>query len=117
MSFSEYFAAQAKHVEQIKRLPVFTKLVLPIDDLYRLSINLIPRDSKPYFGRLLLVCHKAFMSAASTIARGQPHDSQGVTRRACEAARLARAVKYNQENLREWQAYAERFARGVASPA
>ncbi len=111
MSFGEYFQAQAHHITQILRLPVFTNLVLPLDDLYRLSVDLVPRDSKPYFGRFLLVCHKAFMSAASTIARGQPDDSQGVTRRACEAARVARATKYKAENLREWLAYEERLAR------
>ena len=102
VNFGEYFKAQADHVTQIAKLPVFLKLILPLDSLYRLSVDLVPRDSRLYFGRLLLTCHKAYMSAASTIARGQPDDSQGVTRRACEAARLARAAKYKPENLEAW---------------
>src|SRR5207249_2239687 len=77
VSFSEYFAAQADHIQQITQLPVFTKVIMPLDELYRLSLDLVPPSSKPHFGRFLLVCHKAFMSAASTIARGQPDDSQG----------------------------------------
>jgi 16S rRNA C967 or C1407 C5-methylase (RsmB/RsmF family) len=51
------------------------------------------------------------MSTASTIARGQPDDSQGVTRRACEAARVARASKHRPENLDAWQSYEKRLAR------
>jgi hypothetical protein len=114
MSFSEYFNAQAYHVAQIARLPVFTDLIVPLDDLYRLSVQLVPSASKPYYGRLLLLCHKAFMSAASSIARGQPDDSHGVSRRACEAARIARAIKYKADNLKAWQAYDERLARWEA---
>jgi hypothetical protein len=111
VSFSEYFAAQADHIQQITQLPVFTKVIMPLDELYRLSLDLVPPSSKPHFGRFLLVCHKAFTSAASTIARGQPDDSQGVTRRACEAARIARATKHRPENLEAWQSYEERLAR------
>jgi hypothetical protein len=114
MSFAEYIQAQARHIAQIAGLPVFTGLVTPLDDLYRFSLDLVPPDSKPHFGRFLLVCHKAFMSAASTIARGQPDDSQGVTRRACEAARLARAMKHKPDNLETWHAYEERLARWQA---
>jgi hypothetical protein len=114
VSVSEYFEAQADHLRVIIQRPVFTELILPLGNLYRLSPSLVPLDSRAYFGRFFLVCHKAFLSAASTIARGQPDDSQGVTRRACEAARIARASKHRPENLFEWEAYEARVARWQA---
>lgn len=68
MSFGEYFDAEADHVRQISPLPVFVKLIVPLDDLYRLSLDLVPRNSKPHFGRFLLVCHKAFMYVVTPLA-------------------------------------------------
>src|SRR5262249_54047405 len=58
-----------------------------------------------------LVCHKALMSAAALIALGQPDDSAGVTRRAIEAACLARAIKHDKANLNRWLSYEKRLAR------
>lgn len=102
VNFPEYFKAQADRIAQITNLPVFRTLVLPFDDLYRISLLLIPPDSKPHFGRFLLVCRNSFVPSAAIIARAQPDDSQGVTRRAREAARIARA-KHDEQNLRNWQ--------------
>ena len=108
----DYFRAQQANLEQIRRLPHFTQLIEPIHDLYERSINALdPERTRPLFGRLLLVWHKAMLSAAALIGRALPADSAGVTRRAIEAACLARAIKHSEPNLNRWRAYEERLKR------
>lgn len=114
MSFPDYFAAQQRNLEQISRLPYFHLLMEPVDQLYELSVKLVPPAISPVFGRLLLTCHKSFLAAASIIARGQPAESAGITRRAIEAACLARAIKHDKTNMKRWLAYEERLARWTA---
>lgn len=112
LGFDGYFAAQQGNLDQIRRLPHFLNLIEPISSLYDLSIATIAPDKAiPLYARLLLVCQKALMSAAALIARGQPDDSAGVTRRAIEAACLARAIKHDRANLHEWLSYEVRLAR------
>ena len=115
MSFDKFFAAQQGNLEQIRRFPHFQHLIEPVSSLYELSIETVAPDKAiPLFARLLLGCHKALMSAAALIARGQADDSAGVTRRAIEAACLARAIKHSKANLHEWLAYEKRLARWEA---
>jgi len=45
------------------------------------------------------------------IARLLPEDAAGITRRAVEAALLARAIHFDPENRRRWEAFEERAAR------
>ena len=114
MPFSDYFAAQQRHLEQITSLPYFRLLMEPVDQLYEISARLIPPTTSPVPVRLFMTCHKAFLAAASFIARGQPSESAGITRRAIEAGCLARAIKHDEANLHRWLAYEARLARWVA---
>ncbi|MCC6589508.1 MAG: hypothetical protein IT168_22610 [Bryobacterales bacterium] len=50
-------------------------------------------------GHVLIVCHQAFYSAASCIARGTPMDAASASRRTLEAARTALAVKLDARNV------------------
>jgi len=111
MPFPDYFAAQQTHLEQITRLPYFRLLMEPVDQLYELSARLVAPTSSPVFVRLLMTCHKSFRAAATIIARGQPAESAGITRRAAEAACLAGALKHDKTNMTRWLAYEERLAR------
>ena len=115
MSFNDYFAAQQGNLDQIRRLPHFVHLIEPVSSLYDLSMStLAPDKANPLYVKLFLVCGKALMSAAALIARGQPDDSAGVTRRAIEAACLARAIKHDKANLNRWLSYEKRLARWEA---
>src|SRR5258706_7986596 len=106
LSFDEYFRAQQGNLDQIRRLPHFIRLIEPVAALYDLSIDtLAPDKTYPLYAKLFLVCQKALMSGAALIARGQPDDSAGVTRRAIEAACLARAIKHDKANLNEWLSF------------
>ena len=115
MSFNNYFVAQQGNLDQIRRLRHFVHLIEPVSSLYELSLDtLTPDKANPLYGKLFLVCHKALMSAAALIARGQSDDSAGVTRRAIEAACVARAIKHDKANLNRWLSYEKRLARWEA---
>jgi hypothetical protein len=113
LSFDGYLEAQQANLLQVRRLPHF-KLVERLHVLYDLSTKMIPLTSPPHFGRLFLVCDSSLVSAAATIGRGLPADAGAVTRRAIEAACLARAIKHDRENVLRWTAYEQRMARWVA---
>ncbi len=108
--FEGYLTAQQRNLEQIRRLPHFA-LGLFLNDLYQHSIDLIPPTSSLHLGHLFIVCHKALLSALTIIGRGLPDDAGGITRRAVEAACLARAFKHDRTNVRRWLAYEARMAR------
>lgn len=114
MGFDAYFASQERNLVQIRYLECFTKLMDPLDALYEHSVTLIPPTSHPVLGRLFIACHKSFLSAAALIARAQPDDCGGITRRAIEAACLGAAIKHDASNLDRWRAYEERLARWQA---
>lgn len=114
MSFELYLEGQQNNLEQIIRLHHFRELIPAVNDLYELSITLVPENARPQYGRSLVTCHKGFLSAAALIARGQPDDSGAITRRVIEAARIARAIKHDPTNLNRWRAYEARRARWQA---
>jgi hypothetical protein len=60
---------------------------------------------------LLVIGHRALLSAAATIARGLPADSVAVTRRAVEVALVAVAAKHDESNLVQWLSSEQRLAR------
>jgi hypothetical protein len=111
MSFDEYLAAQQYNIEQLRRLPHFTELILPVHDLYDRAVQLVPPSAPVIFGRLLLLSHRNFLSAAALSLRALPDDAAAVTRRAIEAARTALAFRHDRENLQRWIAEDERMAR------
>jgi hypothetical protein len=110
-NLDSYVQAQLQNWSQTRRLPHVAEVIIPLDELYQVSRNLIPPSSPPTYGRFLLLCHKAFLAAATTIGRCQPDDAAGVTRRAIEIATIAAAMKADPANVDKWLAFEERMAR------
>ena len=69
MTFPDYFADQQANLEQLRRLPQYIRLLLPLDSLYRQATDLVPPDTPPIFGRLLLLSHRSFLSAGAQALR------------------------------------------------
>lgn len=107
-----YVEGQRQNIENVMRMPVFRDQIGSVNYAYRAAIEALPRLNAPIiYGRILLICHKSLLSAATLIGQGQPDDSTGITRRAVEAARVALAIKLNDENAAQWTAYQERHDR------
>jgi hypothetical protein len=104
-----YIEAQLKNYEAGRQAPHFRTLVGSLDSAYRAV--LVAPDGPLIFGRLLLICHKSALAAASLIAQTQPEDSVGITRRAVEVGKVALAIKLNDENAVQWTSYQERHDR------
>jgi len=93
MSLTEYVAAQQRNLEAIRESPHYSRLIETVDRLYRTTIELgSAHCPRVCFGKMLLMCHKSLLSAATLIARGQPEDSAPISRRAIEIGHLAVAV-------------------------
>ncbi|MBI3684106.1 MAG: hypothetical protein HY235_27350 [Acidobacteria bacterium] len=92
---------------------IFRELVGTLDQAYRTIIDRHNPDTPQIFGRLLLICHKSMLAAATLIAQSQPDDSVGITRRAVEAAKVALAVKLNDDNAQQWVSFQERHDRWI----
>src|SRR6266404_5754889 len=93
MSLNEYVAMQQKNLEAIKDSLHYSRLIETVDHLYRTTLDLGPAHCpRICFGKMLLMCHKSFLSGATLIARGQPEDAAPISRRAIEIGHLAVAV-------------------------
>jgi len=112
MSIVEFTAAATTNFAMISQNPFYRDGVSSLDALYACAIRTAPREGFPvFYGRLLLVCHKSMVSAANLIASCLPEDSVGVTRRAIEAAKVANAIRLNDNNAKQWLAENERHER------
>lgn len=114
MSIEDYIAAQRNNIASIRQLPHFSILGSFTDKLYERAIALVPISFPPPFGQLLLICHRALLSALTLIGQAQPDDAAPITRRTIEAVRLAIAVKRSPKNATEWAAYEQRMERWKA---
>ena len=115
MSLDEYVATQQKNLDAIKESPHYSQLIQTVDHLYRTTLDLGPvHCPRVCFGKMLLMCHKSLLSAATLIARGQPEDSAPITRRAIEIGHLAIAVHLDPENYVRWLDVEHRMARHEA---
>jgi hypothetical protein len=115
MSLDEYVATQQKNLDAIKESPHYSQLIQTVDHLYRTTMDLGPMHCpRVCFGKMLLMCHKSLLSAATLIARGQPEDSAPITRRAIEIGHLAIAVHLDPENYVRWLDVERRMARHEA---
>jgi hypothetical protein len=95
-------AIQAKNAETFGTHPIFVSLVPLVDRMYDTAGLLASKKHSPTLVRLLMICRREFLAAASQIIRGLPLDSHANTRRAVEAAKVALAVKRNRANAEEW---------------
>jgi len=109
----EFIQAQKNNLDRGCQTTIFRELVETLDRAYRAIIDRHDPDRPQIFGRLLLICHKSMLSAATLIAQSQPDDSVGITRRAVEAAKVALAVKLNHENAQQWVSFQERHDRWI----
>ena len=77
MSLDEYVATQQLNFDAIRDSPHYSRLIETVDRMYRTSIDLVPAHCpRVCFGKMLLMCHKSLLSAATLIARGQPEDGE-----------------------------------------
>lgn len=110
----EYLKAQRENLDQGVGTAIYRELVGAIDDAYRAAFGKAPENTQLVYIRMLLICHKSLLSAASLIAQAQPDDSVAITRRAIEATKVALAIHANSENGKKWLAFDERQARWTA---
>src|SRR5262245_16908868 len=112
MSLDEYVAAQHQNFEAIKGSLHYSRLIETVDRLYRTTVDLGPSHCpRVCFGKMLLMCHKSLLSAATLIARGQPEDAAPISRRAIEIGHLAVAVHLDPKNYVKWLDAERRMAR------
>jgi hypothetical protein len=115
MSLNEYVDTQQKNFAAIKESPHYSRLIDTVDRLYRTTIDLVPAHCpRVCFGKMLLMCHKSLLSAATLIARGQPEDAAPISRRAIEIGQLAIAVRLDAQNYVKWLDEERRMARHEA---
>lgn len=108
-----FIQAQKKNIDQGCQSAVFQGLIGTLDQAYHAIIGGHDPNTPQILGRLLLICHKSMLSAATLIAQSQPDDSVGITRRAVEAAKVAVAVKLNDANAQQWLSFQERHDRWI----
>ena len=112
MSLDEYVDTQQKNFVAIKESPHYSRLIDTVDRLYRTTIDLVPAHCpRVCFGKMLLMCHKSLLSAATLIAQGQPEDAAPISRRAIEIGHLAIAVHLDAQNYVKWLDEKRRTAR------
>jgi hypothetical protein len=112
MSLDEYVATQHRNLEAIKGSLHYSRLIETVDRLYRTTFDLIPAHCpRICFGKMLLMCHKSLLSAATLIARGQPEDAAPISRRAIEIGHLAVAVHLDSQNYVKWLDEERRITR------
>lgn len=111
----EFFDAQMNNLRHAIKIPHIQQLTQAIHQAYTAARASVPPDGPPLlFGKLLLICHKSLLSAASLIVSSLPDDSVGITRRALEAAKVALAVKIDERNANAWLSFEERHSRWLA---
>jgi hypothetical protein len=112
MSLDGYVDTQQKNFEAIKDSLHYSQLIETVDRLYRTTLDLGPAHCpRVCFGKMLLMCHKSFLSAATLIARGQPEDAAPISRRAIEIGHLAVAVHLDSKNYVKWLDEERRMAK------
>ena len=75
MSLTGFMAIQAKNAETFGKHPIFVSLVPLVDRMYDTAGLLASKKHSPTLVRLLMICRREFLAAASQIIRGLPLDS------------------------------------------
>jgi hypothetical protein len=115
MSIEDFARAHTENLYAGMDSPYFKGLMSALDAVYRSAIRAMPPDGVPtVYGKFLLICDKAFRSAAVLVAASHPDDSVAITRRAVEAAKTALAIKLNDNNVANWLSSTERLERWAA---
>jgi hypothetical protein len=111
MSLDLYIRAQRLNAERFRRTPHYAEMIVSLDAVYTRCLHIRPRSPEPIFEKSLLLCHRAFLSAASLTLQGQAEDAAAVARRGVELATFCLAYKGDQSRAAEWLAEKQRKAR------
>lgn len=111
MSLDLYIRAQRLNAERFRRTPHYAEMIVSLDAVYTRCLHIRPRSPEPIFEKSLLLCHRAFLSAASLILQGQAEDAAAVARRGAELATFCLSYKRDQSPAAEWLAEKQRKAR------
>jgi hypothetical protein len=111
MTINGYLQEQKTNLRQSSKWAMFVEIFTLVDKLYVDAIALMPSDRPRLFAKILLICHKSFLSAAALIGQAQPDDAVPITRRAIEAAQFAAAIKTNPQKIQKWAAFENRMRR------
>ena len=74
MSLQEFMAAQAQNAQVFSQAPHFASLVPLVDRMYTTACAIAPERHSPTLVKLMMLCHREFLVAASQIQRGMPFD-------------------------------------------
>src|SRR5689334_14264634 len=111
MSFTEFKAGRTAIESEYAKSQVFSALIPLADRMYKCVRDLSQARGSPTIGRLLMLCHREFLVAATLIQTGLPYDSAANTRRAIEIAKVALALKRDPANAEKWIQSVDRQAR------
>ena len=117
MSFSQFKAEQNEVDKYFAQSPVFDSLIPLVIRMYSCVRDLAQPSFSPTMGRLLMLCHREFLVAATLIQRGLPYDAAANTRRAIEIAKVALLLKRDPKNGERWIQAEQRQARWDARQA
>lgn len=114
MPIDGFTNAARNNFDTFSAQPMYAQGVRALDAAYEAAFRAMPSEGYPViFGRLLLVSHKHMVSAGNLIATCLPEDSAGITRRAVEAAKVATAIRLNDDNTQAWLSFEERNERWI----
>jgi hypothetical protein len=111
MSLDIYIRAQRMNAERFQKTPHYSEMIISLDAVYTYCLHIQPRSPEPIFEKSLLLCHRAFLSAASLALQGQAEDAAAVARRGAEVAMFCLSYKGDQSRATEWLVEKQRKAR------
>ena len=111
MSLDLYIRAQRLNAERFRKVPHYAEMIVSLDAVYGQCLQVRPRRSEPLFEKSLLLCHRAFLSAASLALQGQPDDAAAVAKRGVDVAKFCLAYKGDPSRAAQLLAEKQRDAR------
>jgi hypothetical protein len=112
MGLDDFMAAQDANAKALAQHSHFGSLIPLVDRMYGCCVDVaVAAERSPTLVKLLVLCHRELLVAASQIQRGLPFDSAANTRRAIEIAKVALAAKRDIANAERWLMEAKRQAR------
>lgn len=114
-TWQTFLEESRKFFDANRGCPMF-RLIETVDELYRVAQAKTPfpktdTEKDNLLHMCFYICHRALLSAATSIGSGLPEDGAAITRRALEAAKVALAITVDAGNLEEWRALATRTGR------
>jgi hypothetical protein len=112
MGLGDFMAAQDANAKALEEKPHFASLIPVVDRMYGCCVDVaVASERSPTLIKLLVLCHRELLVAASQIQRALPFDAAANTRRAIEISKVALAAKRDIANAERWLMEAKRQAR------